>query len=123
MRKYIIPILLVLSIFSCKTVQLTDGTYITKRQERKIFEKSFTDSFGQMTEEELQLFEDVNFTVEFIVLDSIPVDTTPKNRFLVLDLRNNMSYEQTLPIGSDFWEYNNPSFVQILDTLEYHYKK
>jgi len=64
MKKYILPLVLVLSIFSCKTVQLTDGTYITKRQERKIYEKVFNDTFGQMTEEEVQLFEDVNITVD-----------------------------------------------------------
>ena len=53
-----------LFLFSCKTVQLTDGTYITKRQERKIYEKVFNDTFGQMTEEEVELFEDVNFGVD-----------------------------------------------------------
>ncbi len=64
MKKYILPLVLVLSIFSCKTVELTDGTRITKRQERKIFEKAFNDSFGQMTEDEVQLFEGVNFQVD-----------------------------------------------------------
>ena len=53
-----------LFLFSCKTVQLTDGTYITKRQERKIYEQVFNDTFGQMTEEEVGLFEDVNFGVD-----------------------------------------------------------
>jgi hypothetical protein len=70
MKKYILPLVLVLSIFSCKTVQLTDGTYITKRQERKIYEKVFNDTFGQMTEEEVQLFEDVNLTVDTSVVVS-----------------------------------------------------
>ena len=60
--KYIYIFLLFL--FSCKTVQLTDGTYITKRQERKIYEQVFNDTFGQMTEEEVELFEDVNFGVD-----------------------------------------------------------
>jgi hypothetical protein len=60
--KYIIVI--ILFITSCKTVQLTDGTYITKRQERKIYEKVFNETFGQMTEEESQLFEGVNFTLD-----------------------------------------------------------
>lgn len=64
MKKYILPLVLVLSIFSCKTVELTDGTRITKRQERKIYEKVFNDTFGQMTEEEVQLFEGVNFQVD-----------------------------------------------------------
>ena len=64
MKKYIIHLVLVLSIFSCKTVELTDGTRITKRQERKIYEKAFNDTFGQMTEEEVQLFEGVNFQVD-----------------------------------------------------------
>ena len=70
MKKYILPLALVLSIFSCKTVQLTDGTYITKRQEKKIFEKAFNNSFGQMTEEEVQLFEDVSFQVDTTVVDT-----------------------------------------------------
>lgn len=60
--KYIYIFLLFL--FSCKTVQLTDGTYITKRRERKIYEQVFNDTFGQMTEEELELFENVNFNVD-----------------------------------------------------------
>ena len=51
-------------LFSCKTVQLTDGTYITKRQERKIYEQVFNDTFGQMTEEEVKLFENVSFDVD-----------------------------------------------------------
>jgi len=70
MKKYILPLVLVLSIFSCKTVQLTDGTYITKRQEKKIYEKTFNDTFGQMTEEEVQLFEGVNLTVDTSVVVS-----------------------------------------------------
>ena len=53
-----------LFLFSCKTVQLTDGTYITKRQERKIYEQVFNDTFGQMTEEEVKLFENVSFDVD-----------------------------------------------------------
>lgn len=64
MKKLIVIFLVSLSFFSCKTVQLTDGTYITKRQERKIYEKVFNDTFGQMTEEEVKLFEDVSFSVD-----------------------------------------------------------
>jgi hypothetical protein len=59
-----------LSIFSCKTVELTDGTYITKRQEKKIFEEAFNSSFGQMTEEEVQLFEGVNFQVDTLSVNN-----------------------------------------------------
>lgn len=70
MKKLIVIFLVSLSFFSCKTVQLTDGTYITKRQERKIYEKVFNDTFGQMTEEEVQLFEDVNITVDTSVVVS-----------------------------------------------------
>jgi len=77
MKKYILPLVLSLSIFSCKTVQLTDGTYITKRQERKIYEKAFNNSFGQMTEEEVQLFEGVNFQVD-TTMSYVPEDTTEK---------------------------------------------
>jgi len=48
---------------------LTDGTYITKRQERKIYEKVFNDTFGQMTEEEVELFDDVNFSVDTSIVN------------------------------------------------------
>ena len=63
MRKLTLLILSI-SLLSCKTVQLTDGTYITKRRERKIFEKAFNDSFGKMTTEELELMEGVRFEVD-----------------------------------------------------------
>jgi len=63
MRKLTLLILSI-SILSCKTVQLTDGTYITKRRERKIFEQAFNDSFGKMTTEELELMEGVRFEVD-----------------------------------------------------------
>jgi hypothetical protein len=83
MKKYILPLVLVLSIFSCKTVELTDGTRITKRQERKIYEKVFNDTFGQMTEEEVQLFEGVNFQV-----DTSSVETSER----VIDVYIDTSY-------------------------------
>jgi len=63
MRKLTLLILSI-SLLSCKTVELTDGTYITKRRERKIFEKAFNDSFGKMTTEELELMEGVRFEVD-----------------------------------------------------------
>jgi len=63
MRKLTLLILSI-TLLSCKTVQLTDGTYITKRRERKIFEKAFNDSFGKMTTEELELMEGVRFEVD-----------------------------------------------------------
>jgi hypothetical protein len=62
--KYITLILLFFLVYSCRTVVLVDGTRITKRQERKIFEKAFNESFGQMTEEEVALFEDVSLAVD-----------------------------------------------------------
>lgn len=74
MKKLIVIFLVSLSFFSCKTVQLTDGTYITKRQERKIYEKVFNDTFGQMTEEEVKLFEDVSFSVDTSVIVSDTID-------------------------------------------------
>lgn len=74
MKKLIVIFLVSLSFFSCKTVQLTDGTYITKRQERKIYEKVFNDTFGQMTEEEVKLFEDVSFSVDTSVVVSDTID-------------------------------------------------
>ena len=63
MRKLTLLILSI-SLLSCKTVELTDGTYITKRRERKIFEQAFNDSFGKMTTEELELMEGVRFEVD-----------------------------------------------------------
>jgi len=83
MKKYILPLVLSLSIFSCKTVQLTDGTYITKRQEKKIFEEAFNSSFGKMTEEEIQLFEGVNFQV-----DTLSVNTSER----VINVYTDTSY-------------------------------
>ncbi len=83
MKKYILPLVVSLSIFSCKTVELTDGTRITKRQERKIYEKVFNDTFGQMTEEEVQLFEGVNFQV-----DTSSVETSER----VIDVYIDTSY-------------------------------
>jgi hypothetical protein len=70
MKKHFFLLIPLLSIFSCKTVELTDGTRITKRQERKIYEKVFNETFGQMTEEEVALFEDVTFVVDTAVVDS-----------------------------------------------------
>jgi len=66
MRKLTLLILSI-SLLSCKTVELTDGTYITKRRERKIFEKAFNDSFGKMTTEELELMEGVRFEVDTVI--------------------------------------------------------
>ncbi len=63
MRKLTLLILSI-SLLSCKTVQLTDGTYITNRRERKIFEQAFNDSFGKMTTEELELMEGVRYEVD-----------------------------------------------------------
>jgi hypothetical protein len=81
MKKYIIPIVLLFSISSCKTVELTDGTYITKRREKKIFEEAFNSSFGKMTEEEQELlFKDVNFQV-----DTFKVHTTLDTSFVNRD--------------------------------------
>ena len=74
MKNIIVFFLIFLTLFSCKTVQLTDGTYITKRQERKIYEKVFNDTFGQMTEEEVKLFEDVSFSVDTSVIVSDTID-------------------------------------------------
>jgi len=81
--KYISLILLSFLVYSCKTVELTDGTRITKRQERKIYEKVFNDTFGQMTEEEVHLFEGVNFQV-----DTSSVETSER----VIDVYIDTSY-------------------------------
>lgn len=117
---YLVAILVLVSCSSRKNIQLSDGSYVTQKQYERRINKAFEESFSEVTEEDMELLEGTNVTVEFVVLDSLPVDTVPKNRFLVLDLRINMSYEQTLPVGSDFWDYNKVGVVQILDTLEFH---
>ncbi len=121
MRK--IPIILFLLITSCmsrKEIQLSDGTLVSEREYKKRIDKSFEKGLSEVTQEEMKILDSTNVTVEFIMLDSIPVDTTKKNRFLVLDLRTNLTFEETLPPGSDFWEYNKKGAVEILDTLEFH---
>ena len=121
MRK--IPIILFLLLTSCmsrKEIQLSDGTLVSEREYKKRIDKSFEKGLSEVTQEEMKILDSTNVTVEFIMLDSIPVDTTKKNRFLVLDLRTNLTFEETLPPGSDFWEYNKKDTVEILDTLEFH---
>ncbi len=121
MRK--IPIILFLLITSCmsrKEIQLSDGTLVSEREYKKRIDKSFEKGLSEVTQEEMKILDSTNVTVEFIILDSIPVDTTKKNRFLVLDLRTNLTFEESLPPGSDFWEYNKRGTVEILDTLEFH---
>jgi hypothetical protein len=84
MRKLTLLILSI-SLISCKTVELTDGTYITKRRERKIFEKAFNDSFGKMTTEELELVEGVRFEVDTVIEQTTNIkDTTPINTGLIV---------------------------------------
>ena len=84
MRKLTLLILSI-SLLSCKTVQLTDGTYITKRRERKIFEKAFNDSFGKMTTEELELMEGVRFEVDTVIEQTTNIkDTTLINTGLII---------------------------------------
>jgi len=121
MRK--IPIILILLLSSCtsrKDIQLSDGTLVSEREYKKRIDKSFEKGLSEVTQEEMKILDSTNVTVEFIILDSIPVDTTKKNRFLVLDLRTNLTFEESLPIGTDFWEYNKRGTVEILDTLEFH---
>jgi len=116
----LVSIFVLVSCTSRKNIQLSNGSYVTQKQYERKIDNAFETSLSEVTKEDVELLDNTNVTVEFIVLDSIPVDTTPKNRFLVLDLRNNLTYEQTIPVGSDFWEYNTVGVVQILDTLEYH---
>ena len=76
MDKTLIHIFLSFSLLTCKTVELTDGTKITKRQEKKIYEKVFNDTFDQMKEEDQKLlFESVNFKVDTLQVSPI-IDTT-----------------------------------------------
>ena len=84
MRKLTLLILSI-SLLSCKTVELTDGTYITKRRERKIFEQAFNDSFGKMTSEELELMEGVRFEVDTVITQTTNIkDTTLINTGLII---------------------------------------
>lgn len=113
MKKYILPLVLALSIFSCKTVQLTDGTYITKRQEKKIYEKVFSDTFGQMTEEEVQLFEGVNVTVDTSVVVS---DTSER----VIKVFTDTSYvvEPTLTAYKElFYSYGDTTVLYDMEMI------
>ena len=69
MKKTILFGLMVMLMASCasrKTIQLTDGTYISKRQEKKIFKDAWDNSFGQMTEDEIRLMDGVEFRVDTI---------------------------------------------------------
>jgi hypothetical protein len=123
MKNLLTSIVVILLLSSCvtrKNVQLSDGSRITEKKYERIIDNSFEQGLSEVTEDDVKLLENTNVDVVFIVVDSIPVDTTPKNRFLVLDLRNNLTYEQTMPVGSDFWDYNTKGIVQIVDTLEYH---
>ena len=119
----IIVIFILLSCSSKKSVQLSDGSRITEKKYELIIDNSFEQGLSEVTENDVKLLENTNVGVEFIIIDSIFIDTLPKNRFLVLDLRNNLTYEQTIPVGSEFWDYNTVGVVQILDTLEYHITK
>ena len=119
----IIVIFILLSCSSKKSVQLSDGSRITEKKYEHIIDNSFEQGLSEVTENDVKLLENTNVGVEFIIIDSIFIDTLPKNRFLVLDLRNNLTYEQTIPVGGEFWDYNTVGVVQILDTLEYHITK
>ena len=113
MKKLIVIFLVSLSFFSCKTVQLTDGTYITKRQERKIYEQVFNESFGQMTEEEVQLFEDVNITVDTSVVVS---DTSER----VINVFTDTSYvvEPTLTAYKElFYSYGDTTVLYDMEMI------
>lgn len=72
-------------------------------------------------EETSGLFDDTTISIRLIFADSMPVDTTPRNRFLVLDLDLNLTYQLALPVGSDFWDFNQRGRSEIVDTLEFHY--
>jgi hypothetical protein len=113
MKKLIVIFLVSLSFFSCKTVQLTDGTYITKRQERKIYEQVFNESFGQMTEEEVQLFEGVNVTVDTSVVVS---DTSER----VIKVFTDTSYvvEPTLTAYKElFYSYGDTTVLYDMEMI------
>ena len=57
-NRMLVFVFIAIGLFSCrKTIQMADGTYISKRQQRKIFRKAWDDSFGKMSEEEWRLLE------------------------------------------------------------------
>ena len=72
-------------------------------------------------EETSGLFDDTTISIRLIFADSMPVHTTPRNRFLVLDLDLNLTDQLALPVGSDFWDFNQHGRSEIVDTLEFHY--
>jgi len=66
------------------------------------------------------LFNDVNINVKLNVVEKLPVDTVKRNTFLVRDLKLDLVYKESLPVGSDFWIYHKKGSVEILDTLEFY---
>lgn len=59
-------VVLIASCSSRKTIQLTDGTYISKRQEKKLLKQAFDNSFGKMTEDEIRLMDGVEFRIDTV---------------------------------------------------------
>ena len=118
MKKHILILITLLSIFSCKTVELTDGTRITKRQERKIYEKVFNETFGQMTEEEVALFEGVSFGVDTAVVDTseIVINVYTDTSYVVEP--SLIIYKELIPsVGDTSITYDND--LIILDGVRY----
>ena len=51
---------------------LTDGTIINGVELDRIFREAWDNSFGDMTDEEKELFKDVRITIDTLTLDTIP---------------------------------------------------
>jgi hypothetical protein len=117
--------LLIFLVVSCKTVQLTDGTYITKRQERKIYKQVFNDTFGQMTEEEVKLFKDVSFDADTNVrVITVYTDTS------YVEQPSYTIYTELIPSEGDttilydgqFFILNNISYINFDTTVWVNYR-
>ena len=51
---------------------LTDGTIIDGVELDRIFREAWDNAFGDMTDEEKELFKDVTITIDTLTLDTIP---------------------------------------------------
>jgi hypothetical protein len=57
----------IITLTSCvaeKTIVLANGEHVSKRELRKICKKAYKETMKQMSEEEIELIEGSNFSVE-----------------------------------------------------------
>ena len=61
---FFVSIITLTSCASEKTIVLANGEHVTKRELRKICKKAYKETMKQMSEEEIELIEGSNFSVE-----------------------------------------------------------